>query len=128
MKFDKNLERELGVERDRWDCPNYHGIIFTSEDKWYGVVAYVKLWNYCATRYDQGMKLQLSNGGIIRFYNLKDRTNEQMKMDIAGLEVTTSIIDTEVIHEVNCEMRDFPLFAMSRMRSECKHDCRLVIV
>ena len=127
MKFDKNLERELSVERNRWDCPNYHSTVFTSEVKWYGVVAYVMLWDY-ATYEEQSMRLRLSNGGIIRFYNLKDRTNEQMKMDIAGLEITTSIIDTEVIHELNCEMRDFPLFAMSRMRSGCKHDCRLVIV
>ncbi|AUR94254.1 hypothetical protein NVP1193O_123 [Vibrio phage 1.193.O._10N.286.52.C6] len=127
MKFDKNLGRELSVERGRWDCPHYHSIVFTSEAKWYGVIEYVMVWDW-AVYEEQKMRLRLSNGGTIQFYNLKDRTNEQMKMDIAGLEITTSIIDTGVIHELNCQMRDFPLFAVSRMRSECKHDCRLVIV
>lgn len=127
MKIDYNLNRELGVERDRWDCPEYHAIIFTSEEKWESVIDYVGIWDD-ASYEDQRRKLHLSNGGVIRFYNLEDKTNEGMKRDIAGLEITTSIIDTSVVHELNCEMRDFPLFAMSRMRSGCKYDCRLVVI
>ncbi|AUR89032.1 hypothetical protein NVP1121O_004 [Vibrio phage 1.121.O._10N.286.46.C4] len=127
MKFDANLERELGVERDRWSCPKYNGAIFTSESKWLSVVAYVQRWDN--TSYDESrMLLRLGGGGSIKFYTLQDRDNEDLKASIAGLEITTSIIDTSVVHELNCNMRDFPLFAMSRMRSECKHDCRLVII
>ena len=72
MKFDKNLERELRVERERWNCPEYHGIIYTSKSKWDWVVSYVN--NFDDTHYNVQRKvLQLSGGGTIRFCNLKTK-------------------------------------------------------
>lgn len=127
MEVDKNLNRELSVERDRWDCPNYFCIIFTSESKWESVINYVGIWND-ASYGELRQKLYLTDGGAIQFYNLKDKLNEEIMMDIMGLELTTSIIDTSVIHKLNCQMQDFPLYVMTRMRSESKYDSRVVVI
>lgn len=127
MEVSDSLYRELGVERDRWDCPNYYAIIFTSEDNWGYVLDYVDTWNH-VTVDETGKRLRLSEGGIIQFYNLENKTSEDMKRDMAGIGITTSIIDTSVVEKVGCQMRDVPLYLISCMRGSCKYGSKIVII
>ncbi len=118
---------EVSTERGRWDCPDYLCLVFTSEEKWETIIDYVEAWDSCT--YDtQKQKVQLSGGGVIKFYNLKNRTTDTLKIAVSGLEVTTSILDIGVVHRYNCQLRDFPLYLMSRMRSVSKYSSRLVII
>jgi len=102
-------------------------VVFTSEDNWSYVVDYVDKWNY-VTVDETKKRLRLSEGGVIQFYNLENKTSEDMKCDMGGMEITTSVIDTSVSDAVGCQMRDFPLYLMSRMRSNCKYGSKVVII
>lgn len=100
---------------------------FTSKDNWGHVVDYVDTWDI-VTIDETKKRLRLSEGGIIQFYNLENKTSEDMKRDMGGREITTSVIDTSVIDEVGSQMRDFPLYLISRKRSRCKYGSKVVII
>lgn len=124
MNSINNILQELGVERDRWDCPHYHATILTNSENFEEIYIYMVTWGNCT--FKGKTNICLSGGGTIRLQALDHMAEKDVSVGNGGCEYTSIIINISDesyrlgSHGVN--------YLMSRLRSQSKYSKRMVLV
>lgn len=120
----ENIKQELYCERLRWDCPNYHCTIVTSEKLFEDIMWFCESWDNITYNRQRNL-ITLRSGGQIQLQALEGLTEVKVEQNNGGCEYTTVIFnfDWEI-----CKLSVQGInYLMARLRSESKYDSRMVI-
>lgn len=131
MKF--NLQDEIQGEVVKWYCSDYLAFIIAQEDDWVDFLDYLgdyESQSYTIHHYTQ--KVVFFSGATVQFYDLRGDLShipyEKVLCDLGGLQITTSIVDQQVIEDSGSGMYKLPMYLISRMRKAGTWEPKLVMI